>query len=184
MGKNHHDSHIAQNLLLGALAGTIIGAAAAAIFSSEKCKGLIYDAYHQAEETICDRVNQLSEKSQELTERFLPRKRQPQTLNLTIGAIAGGILGIAAIALLSGHSAKEFQEQVCHSFKCLSNKAKDLEEQACDVAENLEDKISTWVHTAQKFLNTIQGKKSHQHPIDKVLDLAAVATQFIQSIRK
>jgi gas vesicle protein len=184
MGKNHHNSNTAQNLLLGALAGTILGAAAAAILSSDKCKGLICDAYHQAEESIYDKVNQLSEKSQELTERFLPSKRKPQTLNLTIGAIAGGILGIAAIALLSGSSAKDLQEQVFHSFKCLSNKAHNLEDQACDAAENLQDKISSWVHTAEKFLNTVQGKKNHQHPIDKILDFATIAAQFIQSIRK
>lgn len=182
MGRNH-ESHTTQNLLLGALAGTILGAAAAAILSSDKCKGLLCDAYHKAEETLYDKVNQLSEKSQELTEKFLPQKRESQTLNLTIGAIAGGILGIAAIALLSGHSPKDIQEHVAHSFKCLSNKARDLECQACHAAENIEDKISSWVNTAQSLLHTVQGKKS-QRPIDKILDFATIASQFIQSIRK
>lgn len=187
MRRNDSHSHTAQHLILGALAGTIVGAVAAAILSSEQCKGLICDAYHQAEQKVSETVHNLGETSHDLAGRFFPQKRSTQSLNLTIGAIAGGILGIATVALLTGYSTKDIRKQVVHTFKSLSNKAHHLEGQASDAVENIEEKISSWIHLAKKLLHNVQDNystKNNSHAIDKILDLASVATHFLQNLRK
>lgn len=200
MAKNNQSTSSAnQNILLGILAGTIVGAIAAAVVNSSKGKEIredLFDAYNDASKKVSSAAQHISEKSHELSDRFLHRNHNmpEKNLNLTIGAIAGGILGISAIVFLSSDSAKGLREQVVHSFECLSDKAHELEDRAHSTAESLENNISSWVKKVDKLINTFQeknfnySKKSASHsdnqPLDKILDWAVAAAQLFQSLKK
>lgn len=198
MTRNHQStSHANQNILLGVLAGTIVGAIAAAVISSPKGKEIredLFDAYQDASKKVSSAAQNLSEKSHEFSDRFLHRNHRPsENLNLTIGAIAGGVLGISAIVFLTSDSAKGIREQVVHSFECLSDKAHDFEDMAHSAAESFEGNVASWVKKVDKLINAFNekdfshskrnGTSGHQ-PLDKILDWAVVAAQLFQSLKK
>jgi gas vesicle protein len=195
MARHQQESLNGQNILLGIAAGTVVGALAAFAFST-KGKDIregIRDAYHHAGDAVNQAINNFSESSQSLSDRFLSRQRKPQHLDLTVGAIAGGILGISAILFLNSESAKGIRSHICESCEQLSDKAQDWQEFAQDAVENLEDKISPWIQKAQAVLNAIHDADSFHHsnngtgkhkPIDKILDFVSTAAQLVQSFKK
>jgi gas vesicle protein len=193
MARNHHESNN-KHLLFGILAGTVVGAVAAAVVNSQRGRAFredLYDAYHNASQRVNDAAHSLSEKTYDLSNRFTHKKHQPADhTNLTIGAIAGGILGISAILFLSSESSKGIRERLAETIETLSDKAHTFEDMAHDAAENFEDRISPWVHRVESFVNSFNGnecksKKNGINPqFDKILDWAVTAAQVYQSLKK
>lgn len=193
MARHNHESNRNQNILLGIAAGTIVGALTAALVSSkgkEIREGLL-DAYHHAGHSVQDAVHNFADTSQSFSDRFLQRQRKPSNLNLTAGAVAGGLLGITAIILLSSKSAKGIRSQFLQSCERLSEKAHDWEDMAQHAAENLEGYVSPWIKKAQTILTALQEKDDsyfhngkRQKPLDKILDFASAAAQLVQSFKR
>lgn len=82
---------------------------------------------------------------------------------------------------------------MARSFECLTDKAHCLEDMAHSAADSFEGNLSSWIHTAEKFINTLNDKTTNQvkkaadassQPLDKILDWAIVAAQLFQSLKK
>lgn len=194
---NYHSTNTGQNILLGVLAGTVVGAIAAALIGSKKGKEIrdsLYDACQNASKKVSCVAESLGDKSHEISDTFLNRNHHPSDpLNLTIGAIAVGILGISAVAFLASDSAKGIREQAIHSFESLSHKAHDFQDMAHSAAENVENSLSSWVKKINNLINNFSEKEfnyskkngaSNSQTIDKILDLAVVAAQVFQTLKK
>lgn len=195
----NHESHSdeTRNILLAVLAGSVVGALTAAVIGSAKGEALkeeLHDVYNLASRKVSNAAQMMGEKTHDITDRFLGRpQKHTDHLNLVIGAIAGGILGVSTIVFLSGKSAKGIRKQAFHSFECLSDKAHCLEDKLHTTAGKLEENISYWVNKAGKVINAFnedpgyQSKKNglrNEGPLDKILDWALVAAQVVQSFKK
>lgn len=197
MSKNQQ-SMTSSNVLLGILAGTVVGAIAAAVASSSRAKGLkddLCDAYNDASKKIGKNARHFSDKTHSFTDRFLNPHHSEKNLTVTIGAIAGGIIGLSALAFLAtSDSAKGVREQVVNSFETMTDKAHCLEDIACNAANSIEENVTPWIHKVTCFLDTLnEAASSHRskkssfnghEPIDKILDWAVVAAQLFQSFKK
>lgn len=193
MARNHRE-YTNNHLLFGILAGTVVGAFAAAVVNSKRGREFredLYDAYHNASQRVSDAAHSLSEKTHDFSTRFTHKKHEPaDRTNLTIGAIAGGILGISAILFLSSESSKGIRDRIADTIETLSDKAHSFEDMAHDAAESFEDRISPWVHKVETFINSFNGngyrsrKNGINQQFDKILDWAVTAAQVYQSLKK
>lgn len=195
MAKNHQGNSN-NRLLLGILAGTVVGAIAAAVTCTKKGREFredLSDAYHNAGKRISNAANTFSERTHDLSDRYLTRNhRAPNHTNLAIGAIAGGILGISTIVFLTSDSAKGIRKQMAHTFETMTNKRHTFEDMAHSAVDRFGENISPWVHKIETVINTLNeiGKPSKKHaesshePLDKILDWASVAAQLYHSLKK
>lgn len=196
-----------QTIVGGVLIGTVLGAATAFLLSnsgknlrknlSKKCCEISEQAQELAE--------QIAEKSGEFTQDVSDRlfngtkHRDSNYLNWVIGGLAGGILGISALAFLTNDSAKDARENLLHNFQTWTNKtakmAGNIGDAAHDVAENFEGKVQNWVHIAQKFIDTLNGQAKNAYEkaqflhveestLDKVIDWAAFGLKLYQNLKK
>jgi gas vesicle protein len=194
MAKNQGSSN--NHIMLGILAGTVVGAIAAAVVGTKKGRGFredLTDAYHNAGKKISNAANTFSERTHDLSDRYLSRNhRSPNRTNLAIGAIAGGILGISTIVFLTSDSARGIRKQMVHSFETMTNKRQSFEDMAHSAVESFGENISPWMHKIETVINTLNeiGKPSKRHaesssqPLDKILDWASVAAQLFHSLKK
>lgn len=186
-----------RHILTGLLVGTIVGAIAAALIGSPKGKEIREDLYHScadASKKVCNAAQALSEKSHDLSDRFLGcNHRSSHNLNLIIGAVAGGIIGVSAIIFLTSESTKSLRDQVTHSFECISSQAKDFEDAAHSTADSLQENAACWVKKVDRLINILNEKKfsqskkedsAYHEPLNKILDWAVVAAQLFQSLKK
>ncbi len=197
-----------QTIVGGVLIGTALGALTAFLMSNsgrhvrQNLSKMCCDISEQAQ----DIAHHIAKKSEEVSEQVSERlfnngnsRHTPQHLNLIIGSIAGGILGISAIAFLTHDSTKDVRKNLLKNFQSFTNKtykmADNLEETAHDVAENFEEHVTSWVKTAQKFIDTLNGcaktacEKSHlsevtDSTVDKVVDWASFGIRLYQSLKK
>lgn len=184
----------------GILIGTIVGATAA-LLSNPKARKAIKNQLCTLSENAQDFANGMAEKSgvvtQGISDHFFNKKAaHNQQLNLLIGSIAGGILGISAAVLLSSESAKGACYSLVQGFDTVAQKTKELgeniEEKTHDVVENVEDRICSWVKVAQKFLNNVNGNsskakafgKKEGDTFDSVLNWALLGIRLFQGLKK
>lgn len=192
MSKNHQNNSN-SNILLGVLAGTIVGALAAAAGTSQRGKKFredLYDSYQDASKKFSNATHDFAERTHGLSDRFLHRNhRSSNHKNLTIGAIAGGILGISAIIYLASDSAKGIRHKMLHSFENITDKTHSIE----DIADRFGEKITPWVKKAGRFIDSLN-ENEHSHSrnyassngttLDKILDWAVIAAHTFQSLKK
>lgn len=195
-----------QTIVGGVLLGTALGAAAAFLFS-QRGKGvrknlakMCCDLSDQAQDLAHQVVEKSGEWSHEVSDLFgSTNNRSHSQLNWIIGGIAGSVLGLSALVLLTHDSAKDVRQTLLDNVHCWTKKtskfAGSLGESAHGVAENLEDKVHCWVNVAQKFIDSINGyaktavKKVDEisdgdSTLDKVVDWAAFGIRLYQSLKK
>lgn len=188
MTKREESASPSHGVLVGLLAGTVVGVVTAALWNNPRIKDNLSDMYEDA-----------SEKIHEFSHQFEKSPRSPKNLNIAIGAIAGGILGVSAIIFLTSNSAKGIRQQLAHTFESLTERAQefaeDVEDGAQNVAETVDDQIKVWVKAVQKFVNILNSpsqtqqihRKNENHtfpPIDKILDWAVIGARLFQSLKK
>jgi gas vesicle protein len=191
------------------VAGGLLGVAAALLLTTKKGQEIqdgISDFYHDASDKFDDLSDQVIEKSTQvskgITDKFCcAQPRCQKNLNLVIGGIAGGVLGIVAALAISGERLEDFRNHVAHTFEDLSGKAHDIGEgvgeKAHHFAENLEDQVSYWTNVAHQVIGMVKGdegksesfahksSKSRVRPnLEHFLDWAALGVRLFQSIRK
>lgn len=198
MTKNnhHHSSGHNQNVLLGVLAGTVIGAITAAVISTKgkEIRNHLHDAYDYASEKYADAADSINESAHGISDRFFHKnKRSANHSNMAIGAIAGGILGISAILYLTtGNSSKSLRDRVAHSFESLTDRAHAYQDMAHDAVDSVGENISPWLDKIEKLVCAFTDKKinqtrknlSNNHTIDNILDWALTAAHVFQSLKK
>lgn len=196
MAKNYQD-HSSKNLLLGLIGGTIVGAIAAAVVSSPKTQefkeGLV-DAFNNASHKFSGAIESFGDSSSHgFSDRFFHRNQHIHNRNLTIGAIAGGVLGLSAILFLSSNSGKGVRKQIAYSIDAIREKAHPFEDIAHLAAERFGTNIAPWMKKVEKFLSAInendeyipqKNRKSSENPLDTILDWAVTAAQTYKSFKK
>jgi len=189
------NGHSNSNILIGILAGTVVGAVTAAAICSPKTKELtedLVDTFERMGKKVSGAAQHLSESAYDLPSRFLGNNKQSRSQrNMTIGAIAGGILGLSAIVFLSSRSAKDIRKQIFRTFDVLRSTDHPFEDIAHFAAERFGNNITPWMKKVEKFLNAINEneyfhskKQKNNHPFDKILDWAVAAAQTYQSFKK
>ena len=195
MTKREEQEHsgTSNGLLIGLLAGTVVGVVTAALWNTPKAKNI--------KDNISTLYDDASEKIQEFSHQIHHEKspRSSKNLNIAIGAIAGGILGVSAIYLMTSQSAKGVRQQLAHTFESLTERAQDfadnLENGAQNVTETCDDQIHVWVNAVQKFIDLLNSpsqthhvhrkNENHTFPsIDKILDWAVIGARLFQSLKK
>jgi gas vesicle protein len=195
MAKNHQENS-SKNILLGLIGGSIVGAIAAVVVNSPKTqefKEHLVDAFNNASQKVTGAVHTLGESSsQGISERLFHRNQHPSyNRNLTIGAIAGGIIGLSAILFLSSDSGKGIRKQIIHSIDVIREKAHPFEDIAHIAAEHFGTNIAPWMKKVESFLSAIneneyiQHKKYRESPIfDKIIDWAVTAAKTYEGFKK
>lgn len=172
-----------EGLIGIAIVGSLIGAAAAFLLATNSGKKL--------KNNMREIYNNMSDEVEHFTHKA--KRKQPRNLNLIIGGIAGGILGISAIVLFSNKSARRgLRENLAHSVKYLTDKSaefvEDIEEAAEGTFDNLEERVTPWIKVAQEFVNTVNGsQKSRRHghsTINTVADWAGLGIRLFQNLKK
>lgn len=192
---HHHSSGHNQNVLLGVLAGTVIGAITAAVISTKgkEIKNHLHDAYDYAAEKYADAADSINESAHGISDRFFHKKKpSPDRSNVAIGAVAGGILGISAILYLTSNSSKSLRDRVAHSFENLTDRAHAYQDMAHDAVDSVGENISPWLDKIEKLVCAFTDKKisqtkkslSSNHTIDNILDWALTAAHVFQSLKK
>lgn len=178
-----HPSHNNGGKIAGALViGTILSAAAAFLITTKKGKKIRHD--------LVDIYDDISEQT-----HYFIKPKKGNNRNLLIASVAGGILGISAIAFLASHAGQNFRDNLTTTFKRISDKtsslANELEEVAEDTVGNLEEKITPWVKIAGDLASTLSAfsnKKNtrykHQSAVDTVADWAGLGIRLFQSLKK
>lgn len=194
-----------QTIIGGVLVGTALGALTAFLLSNsgkhirQNLAKICCDISEQAQ----DIAQQIAEKSGEVTQGVSDHlfngshHRSPQHLNWIIGSLAGGILGISAIAFLTHESTKDARKNLLKNFQNFTNKtykmANNLEDTAHEVAEGFEDRVGSLVKTAQKFIDTLNGcaknayaytQCKNESTLDRVVDWASFGIRLYQNLKK
>lgn len=204
MKKNHEPassfSTHSQNLLGGLLIGALVGIGGAFLIKSragEKIKRDLCDIYDGACDKVGNFTHDIAEKSEELThgikKHFCNNKSSATSKNFLIGSIAGGVLGISAIAWLTSDMSKGFRKNFCHTFECLTDKtreiADEIEDTTEEVVDNLENRLNGWVKIASKLIHNFSDtthknvKDAHMN-LDKVVDWAVLGIRLFNSLKK
>ena len=152
-------------LLLGVAAGGLVGAGAAFFLASrqeETFQDNLADAYKSVRskaqnyakkginsvsdyaETIKDKANDFLESSYE---------NSGSTTTILLGALGGGILGIATILLLSPETGKEIRDDLAEAYEKTTDLASHLSKTGKNAAENLSS--IDWVDLAKTVLQTV-----------------------------
>lgn len=185
-----HNSN--YNVLLGILAGGVVGALTAAAVTSRRGRELreeLYGAYHDAGKKLSHATHNFTDRAHGFTDKFLNRNNHnAKYRNLTIGAVASGILGLSALLYLSSDAGKGVRRKMQHTFQNITDHS--LEDIAHFTIDRVGEKISPWIQKAEKFIDAIHEndsgysrRSSNGTTLDKVLDWAVVAAQTIQSLK-
>lgn len=195
MARNHYNNS-GSNILLGLIAGTVVGAIAAAVANSprtQEFKEDVADAFNKASKKVSGAVHAISDSSNEFSDRFFHRHQHKPNHHLTIGAIAGGVLGLSTLLFLSSNASKGFRKTIIHSMETMREKAHPFEDIAHIAAERFGENIAPWMKKVERFLSAIneneiihnkKHRSSESPTFDKILDWAVAAAQTYQSFKK
>jgi len=203
VSRRKETSYISENPLLigGVIAGSLLGVGAALLLTTKKGQEIqdnlccMYNDASDKMEDISDRiVEKSSQYTNALTGKF-QKKRSQNHLNLAIGGIAGGVLGIIAAMTLTGDSLDDLRSHVVTTFEDLSEKAsdftEDVSEKAEDLAETLQGQINYWSSLANQVICAVKGEgsckssKANGKPnLGQFVDWATLGVRLFQSIRK
>ncbi len=198
-----------EKVVGGVLVGAILGAATAFLCSNsgKRIRQNLASMCSELSEQAQDLAQQVARKSEDVTHDvsdylFNGHSCDKSHLNLLIGSVAGAILGVSA-SLYFSHKPHQpdLRHRILHNVHRLTKKshqlAGDIEHGAHDVAENFEDRVSSWVHVAQKFIDNINGcaedvctkKHSRYHEeedstLDKVVDWTAFGLRLYKALKK
>lgn len=193
----------------GLLLGSAMGAAAIFLTKTYKGKAILRNLSYALQE-ISARTKEASmqmsaqaAKGCPISQRLFRREeyaKKEEGMNLALGGVVGGALGLAAAYLLTSDSSKGLRENLADNLQCLSEKtqgfAQDFHENAKDVADTLEERFGGWVDVAQRFIDNLNANAQSQigsakrrfleedHSFDKVVDWAALGIRLYQSLKK
>lgn len=184
-----------KGLLFGILAATAaVGGITAALANTKKGREFredLHDAYNNASKKFTRAANTISEKSLDLSDRYLNgHHRSNKKRNMAIGAITGGLIGLSAMMMLSSKKGKGFREQLIHSFESLADKAHSFEDMAHSATDSWDENVAPWIEKLTSAIDSLNeheyksSKKSENQPLEKILDWASVAAQIYQSLKK
>lgn len=192
MSRNHRGNSNNNHSLLKILAATAVCGIIAAV--AGKKKEDLYDVYNNASKKFSHAANSFSDRTQDLSERYLGKTRPSnRNKNLAAGAIAGGLLGLTAMVFLTSDATRKLREQVLHSFESVSNRGRSWTGLAQSAADRWEENVTPWLDKLENLVDALSEHDFRQvrkngtrisQPLDKILDWTSLAAQLLHSLKK
>ncbi len=195
-----------QTIIGSLLIGTALGAATAFLLSKKgkHFRDSVIETCTDLSEEAKNIAGQIAEKSidvsHDISDKLFngTKPRTNEQMNWIIGGIGVAILGIVATAYFS--QGPELRDKILHTFQTVTDKtskiAGNLKESVHDVTNNLDENLSTWVNTAQEFLEVVNGyakdavkevpstKNIEESSLGKVMDLADCGIKLYKHLVK
>jgi gas vesicle protein len=195
-----------NNLLISATAGTIIGATTALLFAPKSGRRLrddIYRTYEDLSEKGQDLMDDVVERGQKAADTasdyaediknsasnlFGSTTQDNSNTNLLIGAIGGGVLGLAAVLfLLQSRNQENGDEGLLNKINKAGKLAKKNSahwvETARDLLETISSKVSEPLQHNGSVSHEDESEDSHS-TLHNVMDLASVGFKVWQNMKK
>lgn len=176
-----------QRLVMGLIAGGLIGAGAALILTPKSGKQLrrhLSDVCQNLAETTDEIKESLLQRGEEFidsAQEWTKSPQSPSTISLAIGGITGCALG-ATIAILISHQ----NEKTC------TNPRNHFKE-ASRFSHDIGLKAQTWISNAKSFVDTMHDvlhteeaeskPTSGSSPIHEILELASLGARLFQNFK-
>lgn len=188
MGKSkfdrNHSGEQVSNLLIGAAAGSVLGATTALLFAPESGEELrqdICDAYCDASDKAKGIAHQVIDRANETAKGaspFLPRRHSHSNRNLLIGALGGTLLGVTAYLLLNSKEG---------DIGTLAGKIKRVKHSA-------KKNLNSWMQTANEVVQSLsqhiegqdedEDEDEHPHQGSNLMDWAIFGLKLLQNVKR
>lgn len=189
MGKSklnrNHSSDQVSSMLIGAAAGSVLGATTALLLAPESGEELrqdICDAYYdmsdKAKEMAHDVAERANERAKGAVAPYLKRNHSHTNRNMLIGALGGTLLGVTAYLLMSKKEAD--LSTIASRIKLVRHSAKK--------------NLNSWMQTANEVVQSLsqhlaekdedEDEDEHPNQGSNLMDWAIFGLKLLQNVKR